>query len=371
MPSDQNYAYPPTHHLHSAFLPTPSASTALAEFLSDSLERPYLHPDATLSLDGIRYGPRSGPQGSWAFHHLRRIEAGMRGESLAVETTEELVAKFGEDVVKEATGMRPSWQGAEAVEEEQEEVAVEEDTVREWAPPKTKQTKPAREMTKAEKKKARRAEEKAANARAKEAGEDVPNYRKRKLGEGDSDDAAIFDINDPSHQQTKEEFDLEQKPLVGDIAGRDPAGVDREDAVAAPVVVKHDPDGEVEVPEKSKKRKASVEEQEARRLAKKLKKEEKVKNEEQDRDGDVEMADVPPQENGVEKKKSKKERKAEKAKGDGAKERKQEKKNNKENNQKQRDQKDQDNSKAMKQANGTPADQVAKPKKKKKARSEV
>jgi len=91
-------SYPPTHHHPHLTTPlTPSAAQAqLAAFLSKTQSKPYLHPDALLSTSGITYSAQSGPTGGLAIHHLKRIEAGLRGENLIAETADEL-AQFGEE----------------------------------------------------------------------------------------------------------------------------------------------------------------------------------------------------------------------------------------------------------------------------------
>lgn len=303
MPSDPTFAYPPVVHHTAHSLPPPSASPQLASYLEKSLTRPYLHPDAWLSLEGVRHGPKSGPQGSWALHHLRRIEAGMRGELLAVESTEELVERFGEEVVGEATGVRVFGRKVEEEEEEDNTAVGGENTTAKVPKAKTKTVaeKPEHLMTKAEKKKARRAAEKAEIAAARAKGEEVPSFgKKRKRGsevahsefsEQDNNTTppptAAADINDPAQYIPADTYAQEQREELADVGDRDPAGVDREDAVKAPVVVKHDAEGEVVVP---KKRKGGEEEKEARRAAKKARRaEERAKKEEERSGGNAKM----------------------------------------------------------------------------------
>lgn len=244
----------------------------------------------------------------------------MRGEVLEVESTEELVGKFGEEVVGEALGVR-SFGKRESDEGGVKEVetgyGAEEEVqdVKVKAPKQKQEQKPEHLMTKAEKKKARRAAEKAEIARARELGEDVPSFgRKRKRGgneqseasEGDQSQAGDddetehhnADINDPSNYESSRSYALSQRPVLEDLPDRDPAGVDREEAVSAPVVVQHDAEGEVVVPpegkkeKQKKKRKPSAYEEEegkeARRVAKKAKREEGKR----EKDADVLMVDA-------------------------------------------------------------------------------
>lgn len=300
MPSDPTFTYPPLHHHTSTPLDPKLASAPLASYLEKSLTRPYLHPDAWLSLEGVRHGPKSGPQGSWALHHLRRIEAGMRGESLAVESTEELVERFGEEIVGEAMGRRGS-------ERKEEKVSVNgkgEENVEQNTPAKARISKPEHLMTKAEKKKARRAAEKAEIARARERGEAVPTFgKKRKRGSEVAGSESTppttshraADINDPSQYTSAQRHAESQKEEVADVGDRDPAGVDREDAVKAPVVVEHDEQGDVVVPSKKRKGEAGEQDKEARRAAKKARKaEEKNRKSSKEGTGDVKMEDADP-----------------------------------------------------------------------------
>ncbi|KAK0261905.1 hypothetical protein LTR91_015853 [Friedmanniomyces endolithicus] len=90
-------AYPPIfHHPDKTRRLTPlEAQTELADFLQNVEIQAYLHPDAQLSASGITFAAQSGPRGGLAIHHLRRIEAGLRGERLGVETTEDLDKEYG------------------------------------------------------------------------------------------------------------------------------------------------------------------------------------------------------------------------------------------------------------------------------------
>jgi len=102
-----NPTAPLPHHPHpSLTLPlTPSAAQALlATYLQDSQTTAWRHPDSLLRASGIAYPPHAGPQGGLALHHLRRIEAGLRGENLVTETVDELVEKFGDEAAAGAAG---------------------------------------------------------------------------------------------------------------------------------------------------------------------------------------------------------------------------------------------------------------------------
>lgn len=91
-------AYPPMHPSAPKTLAPTTAQSHLNTFLSQTKSKPHLHPDALLSSTGIQFSAHSGPQGGLALHHLQRIEAGLRGENLVLETQEELEAVFGEEM---------------------------------------------------------------------------------------------------------------------------------------------------------------------------------------------------------------------------------------------------------------------------------
>ncbi|KAK3647102.1 hypothetical protein LTR56_008270 [Elasticomyces elasticus] len=95
-------SYPPIfHHPSLTTRLTPlETQSQLASFLSLTASAPYLHPDAQLSTSGITFAAQSGPKGGIALHHLRRIEAGLRGERLGLETAAELEEEYGVEAGK-------------------------------------------------------------------------------------------------------------------------------------------------------------------------------------------------------------------------------------------------------------------------------
>lgn len=101
-------SYPPMRsHPHLTKRLTPAeAQQRLAAFLKRTETQPHLHPDAQLSANGIRFAAQSGPKGGLALHHLRRIEAGLRGENLVAETAEELAQEFGGEELPEGDDSR-------------------------------------------------------------------------------------------------------------------------------------------------------------------------------------------------------------------------------------------------------------------------
>lgn len=91
-------SYPPAYQHPQLTQPlTPSsAQQQLANFLAQTRRKPYLHPDALLLTSGVAYSAHSGPNGGLALHYLRRIEAGLRGESLMAESADMLAEQYGE-----------------------------------------------------------------------------------------------------------------------------------------------------------------------------------------------------------------------------------------------------------------------------------
>ena len=84
------------HHTQPEQISPTTAQQSIAKYLTRSESRPYMHPDSFLASSGIRFAIGSGPKGGIALHHLRRIEAGLRGEYLEKETPEQLEALFGD-----------------------------------------------------------------------------------------------------------------------------------------------------------------------------------------------------------------------------------------------------------------------------------
>ncbi|KAK5173623.1 uncharacterized protein LTR77_002304 [Saxophila tyrrhenica] len=89
---------PPTHHHPSLTRPLPpsTAQELLHTYLESSTTQPHLHPDSQLNTSGPSFAATSSSSGGLAIHHLRRIEAGLRGERLVAETKEELERLFGD-----------------------------------------------------------------------------------------------------------------------------------------------------------------------------------------------------------------------------------------------------------------------------------
>lgn len=155
-------AYPPTIHHSSTIVSPAEAQEALAKFLKRAETKPYLHPDSQINSTGINFSAHSGPNGGLAFHHLRRIEAGLSGENLIAETEEEL-AKLEEPADAEALPLSDDkrldarLQRTKEIQEWAESstaaASVEDDTEMDQAA-----AKKAKRAAKQERKKARRSE---------------------------------------------------------------------------------------------------------------------------------------------------------------------------------------------------------------------
>jgi hypothetical protein len=74
-------AYPPTVHHGSTRVDPSTALSLLQSYLDESSRSAYLHPDALLTELGPQLSG-SSEEGGLTLHHLRRVEAGLRGERL-------------------------------------------------------------------------------------------------------------------------------------------------------------------------------------------------------------------------------------------------------------------------------------------------
>ncbi|KAH6866954.1 hypothetical protein J4E91_004030 [Alternaria rosae] len=73
-------APPPRRHISSAPISLDAASAILEKYLTNSETYPHLHPDATITPEGVAFNAQGGAMGNPIMHHLRRVAAGMRGE---------------------------------------------------------------------------------------------------------------------------------------------------------------------------------------------------------------------------------------------------------------------------------------------------
>lgn len=205
-------AYPPSvHHTNlTRHLDPATAQSHLSTFLAKTPSTPHLHPDSLLSSTGITYSAHSGPSGGLALHHLRRIEAGLRGENLGVETEEELKRQFaGEDDLAEGDDeVLDASIAATERKERKKRKRVEE--IRDWVED------------------------------AAESGQ-VESFANTPLHRPDEDDGGMEGVK-PSEWEDQQEWELKQRPLEGELGEREGAPEVRQN-VQVPEVVKHDREG--------------------------------------------------------------------------------------------------------------------------------
>ncbi|KXS99967.1 hypothetical protein AC578_814 [Pseudocercospora eumusae] len=261
-------AFPPMRVHKTRRISTKQAQPIIAAYIERSKKKPSLHPDAWLAIDGIRFGPKGGPSGGWAIHHLKRIEAGMRGESLMPESKDDLVARFGEEeAATHSTSLaHPSDHTGLDDTIEQTNGAID---------------KEARKAAK----KARRSEEKkdASHRKRQKKNHDIHAWASDSAAAGPSDHeqpsgyttpyqdslVAYEDRRDPADldedpdAQPREEYERQQDVVEGEVGKRGGALVSKQNGKVP--LLKHKNDGEVEIPKRAK----TEEEKAARRAAKK------------------------------------------------------------------------------------------------------
>ena len=245
-------SYPPSfHHAHlTKTLPPSQAQKQIANFLNLTSSKPHLHPDSLLYASGISFSATSGPRGGLALHHLKRVEAGLRGENLVAESKEELDALFGED----GEGVDGTGEGDDRV---LDALIDQTEGKLQGGGERGKKRKRREEIT-----------EWAENSSQAGAGAEVAGS-----GYGEVESFAAT----PLHQfdwQEQEEYELQQRPMQGEVGEREGgAGATMvKQNGAPPDVVEHDEDGEVVKKKKSKSPKTAAE-KEARKGAKREKKE--------------------------------------------------------------------------------------------------
>jgi hypothetical protein len=80
---------PPSRHISSQPVTLATASRILETYITHSESHAHLHPDSTITPEGITFSSKGGAEGNVVMHNLRRIAAGMRGEYMAPEKTPE------------------------------------------------------------------------------------------------------------------------------------------------------------------------------------------------------------------------------------------------------------------------------------------
>ena len=264
-----NKTFPPLVHHKTAYLQPEQAAKSLSAYLEKSRKCAHLHPDAWLDPTGIRFGPKSGPNGGWAIHHLRRIEAGLRGESLAVESRDDLAAELGEEVLKEQDPYATHIEETHVGDDTRVDAVIEE-SQHKYEDEKTRKKREKKER-------AKREMAERAGPWTSAVGAESSKKRKRNGVESDAESGAPgTGANTPyadsmtAHSetwQTQQEFEQDQEMLEGEVGERDAAPVTKQGGIPTPVV-QHNQRGDVVVPKKA----LTAEEKAARKAAKKARK---------------------------------------------------------------------------------------------------
>ncbi|EME39247.1 hypothetical protein DOTSEDRAFT_56691 [Dothistroma septosporum NZE10] len=259
-----NKTFPPLVHHKTVYLQPADAAKSLAAYLEKSRKCAHLHPDAWLDPTGIRFGPKSGPNGGWAIHHLRRIEAGLRGESLAVESRDDLAAQLGEEVLKEQDPYATRVEEASAGDDSRV------DSIIEGTQHKNEDEKSRKKREKKERTRREMAEREGRASTS--AGGESNNKRKRDIADSHVESGAPgtgantpFADSMAAHSetwQTQQEYEQDQDVLEGEIGERSAPAVKQ--GGVPPTVVQHDKQGDVVVP----KRALTAGEKAARKAAK-------------------------------------------------------------------------------------------------------
>lgn len=98
----------------------------LSTYITNSESHAHLHPDSSITPEGITFSSKGGPEGNVVMHNLRRIAAGMRGEYMAPEKTPEPEDDETEGQTfskKRKTALNDDWQ--DKAEYEREEGVME------------------------------------------------------------------------------------------------------------------------------------------------------------------------------------------------------------------------------------------------------
>jgi hypothetical protein len=168
-------------------------------------------------------------------HYLKRVEAGLRGEHLPVETLEELKARFGDDAVD---GLLPK----------SNDKRVDE-TIRR--------------------------KEASGALKRKRSTDEVLAWAENSSQPGLVPTSPTADAGD---WQPKEQWEQEQEEWIGEVGDREGASATNQNG-SVPPIVKHDRNGNVHVPKANK----TDDDKAAKKAAKKLKNKEEKKQREQAR----------------------------------------------------------------------------------------
>lgn len=199
-------AFPPARPVKTVPLPPNVALSTLQSFLTATEKHPYLHPDSLIQPGGVNFASSgNGPSGGLIIHHLRRIAAGLNGESLIPEP---------DDIFTLYPGARAS-----------DDTRLDAEIRREMLPGKRKPMNELDEFGTPKKSALKKPRAKVEDASLDSEGEVLHSARNG---------------SDPwDGEEDLEEFRLKQKPIEGDIGEPDPSRERQTGATRPPAVMAH------------------------------------------------------------------------------------------------------------------------------------
>ncbi|GAB7340619.1 hypothetical protein MBLNU457_7024t1 [Dothideomycetes sp. NU457] len=201
-------AFPPARPVETVPLPPNVALSTLQTFLTATEKYPYLHPDSLIQPGGVKFASSgNGPTGGLILHHLRRIAAGLNGESLIPEP---------DDIFTLYPEARTS-----------DDTRLDAEIRREMLPRKRKPMNELDEFGTPKKSALKKAKVNIEDANVDSEGEVLHSAR------NDADFDPFEGEEDP------DQFRLKQEPLEGDVGEVDPSHGRQTGATQPPAVMAH------------------------------------------------------------------------------------------------------------------------------------
>jgi len=201
-------AFPPARPVKAVPLPPNVALSTLQSFLTATEKYPHLHPDSLIQPGGVNFASSgNGPTGGLILHHLRRIAAGLNGESLIPEP---------DDIFTLYPETRHS-----------DDTRLDAEIRRELLPRKRKPMNELDEFGTPRKSAMKKPKIKIEDANLDSEGEVLQSAH----------NGSNFDPW--GGQEDPEQFRLKQEPLVGDIGEPDPSHGRETGATQPPTVMAH------------------------------------------------------------------------------------------------------------------------------------
>lgn len=201
-------AFPPARPVKTVPLPPNVALSTLQTFLTATEKHPYLHPDSLIQPGGVSFASSgNGPTGGLILHHLRRIAAGLNGESLIPEP---------DDIFTLYPGARNS-----------DDTRLDADIRREMLPRKRKPMNELDEFGTPKKSALKKPKARIEDANLDSEGEVLHSTR----------NGSDFDPWDG--EEDPEQFALKQQPIEGDIGEADPSHGRQTGATQPPALMAH------------------------------------------------------------------------------------------------------------------------------------